>query len=71
MKLPDPKYYRKAAWLIGAILITASISGYFMGLRQTTSQISLNQPVSLAIHDPERRAILETNFVPVAVAYAN
>jgi cytochrome c-type protein NapB len=70
VKLPDPKYYQKAAWLFGAILVTASVSGFFMGLLQTGSQISMTQPVSLAIPDPQRRAILETNFVPVAVSYA-
>lgn len=70
MNLPDPKSYRKGAWIAGAILLTASVSGYFMGLRQTGSQISMTRPVSLATPDPERRAILETSSVPVAVAYA-
>ncbi len=70
MNFPDPKSYQKGAWIAGAILFTASISGYFMGLRQTGSQISMTRPVSLVRRDPEQRAFLETNTVPVAVAYA-
>lgn len=70
MNSPDPKSYQKGAWLSGAILLTASVSGYFMGLRQTSSQISMTRPVSLVTTDSERDAILETNFVPVAVSYA-
>ncbi|HXG48900.1 MAG TPA: nitrate reductase cytochrome c-type subunit, partial [Methylomirabilota bacterium] len=55
---------------MGAILLTASVSGYFMGLRQTGSQISMTRPVSLAKADPDRREMLESRTVPVAVAYA-
>ncbi len=67
---PPNQSQRNAGWLVGAILLTVSVSGFFMGLRQTGSQISMTRPVSLAIPDPERRAILETNSVPVAVPYA-
>ena len=70
MKPVNRQFYQKAAWLVGAILLTASISGFFMGLRQTGSQISMTRPISLASPDPERRAILETSSVPVAVSYA-
>ncbi len=70
MSAPEPNSYQKGAWLFGAILFTASVSGYFMGLRQTGSQISMTRPVSLVTPDSERQAILETNFVPVAVPYA-
>jgi cytochrome c-type protein NapB len=66
----DPKSYQKGAWLVGAILLTAAVSGYFMGLRQTGSQISMTRPVSVVTPDSERRAVLETNFVPVAVSYS-
>jgi cytochrome c-type protein NapB len=67
---PNRQFYEKAAWLVGAILLTASISGFFMGLRQTGSQISMTRPVSLARREPERIAVLETSSVPVAVSYA-
>jgi cytochrome c-type protein NapB len=67
---PSPQSQRKAGWLIGAILLTVSVSGFFMGLRQTGSQISMTRPVSLVTPDSERRAVLETNAVPVAVSYA-
>ncbi len=70
MNLPDPKLYQKGAWLFGAILLTASVSGYFMGLRQTGSQISMTRPVSLVTADSERGAVLATNSVPVAISYA-
>ena len=67
MNPPDPRLYRKAAGLFGAILLTASVSGFFMGLRQTGSQISMTRPVSLVTQESERSAILESNLVPVAV----
>lgn len=70
MNRPSKQSQQKAAWIFGAILITVSVSGYFMGLQQTGSQISMTRTVSLVTHDPERRAILETNSVPVAVPYA-
>lgn len=70
MKPINPETYKKAAVIFGAVLVTASVSGYFMGLRQTGSQISMTRTVSLAVPDPERRAILETETVPVAVPYA-
>jgi cytochrome c-type protein NapB len=66
----NPETYKKAAVIFGAILVTASVSGYFMGLRQTGSQISMTRTISLVTPDPERRAIMDSNNVPVAVAYA-
>jgi cytochrome c-type protein NapB len=68
---PSPQFQRKAAWLIGAVLLTVSVSGFFMGLRQTGSQISMTRPVSLVTPEAERRAILDSNQVPVAVSYAD
>jgi nitrate reductase (cytochrome), electron transfer subunit len=61
--------HKRAAWIVGAILLTAAVSGYFMGLQQTGSYLGRTQPVSLAAPDPERVAILETRDVPVAVEY--
>jgi cytochrome c-type protein NapB len=68
---PSPPFQRKAGWLIGAILLTVSVSGFFMGLRQTGSQISMTRPVSLVTPEAERGAIPESNLVPVAVSYAD
>ncbi len=70
MKPINPETYKKAAFIVGAVLVTASVSGYFMGLRQTGSQISMTRTISLATPDPERRAIMESNNVPIAVSYA-
>ena len=69
MKPPNPHTYKTATGFAIAILLTASISGYFMGLRQTGSQISMTRPISLVTTESERHAILETNAVPTAVPY--
>ena len=71
MKQPDFDSLRKGAWIAGAILVTAAVSGYFMGLQQTTSTISATRPTEITRPDAgERRAILSTQDVPVAVSYA-
>jgi cytochrome c-type protein NapB len=44
----NPIFYRRAAWVTGAILVTASFSGYFMGLRQNGAAASGAAPISLA-----------------------
>jgi cytochrome c-type protein NapB len=61
--------YRRATWIAGAILITTAISGYFMGLRQTGSQLTAVRTISLAVPDAQRHAILETQSVPRATSY--
>lgn len=66
----NPILYRRAAWIFSAIVITASASGYFMGLRQTGSQLNPRPAVSLAVPDEARRAILQTETVPVATRYS-
>lgn len=45
----NPITYRRATWIVGAILLTASVSGYFMGLRQTGSRLNSPPSVSLAV----------------------
>ncbi len=70
MNSPKNPAQPKVAWLVGAILLTVSVSGFFMGLRQTGSQISLTRPVSLVTEESESHATVQTNFVPIAVPYA-
>lgn len=70
MKPIHPETYKKATVIVGAILVTAAVSGYFMGLLHTSSQLRTVRTVSLAVPDPERHAMLETETAPVAVAYA-
>lgn len=70
MKQLDPKIYKKATGIFVAILVMASVSGYFMGLRQTGSQISMTRPVSLVSPEAEQQAIADSATVPTAVAYA-
>jgi nitrate reductase (cytochrome), electron transfer subunit len=43
----SPRTYRRAASVAGLILVTAAVSGYFMGLRQTGSQLNAVQTISL------------------------
>jgi cytochrome c-type protein NapB len=61
--------YRRATWIAGAVLITTAISGYFMGLRQTGSQLTAVRTISRAVPDAQRHAILETQSVPRATSY--
>ncbi len=65
----NPTTYRRAAWIFAAILITASVSGYFMGLRQTGSQLNPTRSLSQVTPDAERRAVLASESVPVASRY--
>jgi len=55
VKSINPITYRRATWIVGAILLTASVSGYFMGLRQTGSRLNPTQSVSLVV------ALVETS----------
>jgi cytochrome c-type protein NapB len=66
----NPITYRRAAAIFGAIIITASASGYFMGLRQTGSQLNPVAAVSLAVPDATRRVGPETETVPDATRYS-
>lgn len=61
---------KRATWMIGVALVTMAFSGYFMGLRQTSSALKVAEPVSLITPDSIRRSADETNDVPVAVSYA-
>jgi cytochrome c-type protein NapB len=65
-----PATYRRAAWVIGTVLVTASVSGYFMGLRQTGSQLKPARTLSLVGTNTEERASGESRSVRVATVYA-
>ena len=69
MNTPNPSIYKKATGIFVAILVTASVSGYFMGLRQTGSQISMTRPVSLVTPESGKNAVVESGTVPTAVGY--
>lgn len=66
----NPILYRRATFIVGAVLVTAAISGYFMGLQQTGSQLNAPRTISLAVPEAERLAILETQNVSRATSYA-
>jgi cytochrome c-type protein NapB len=69
MSAPNYEPIKKGTWVVGAILLTAAVSGYFMGLQQTGSTLNMSEPVSAITPDSIERAASRTNDVPVAVAY--
>jgi cytochrome c-type protein NapB len=69
MNKPNYESHKKGSWIVGVVLMTIAVSGYFMGLRQTGSALRTPQPVSAITPDSVRRSAEETNRVPVAVAY--
>lgn len=69
MSAPDSKRYKKGTWVVGAVLVTCAVSGFFMGLQQTGSTLNMSEPVSVITADSVRRASLQTNDAPVAVSY--
>lgn len=62
--------YRRGAWIVGAILVTAAVSGYFMGLRQTGSQLNPVPSISLVKPYTARAVAGEVSAVRVAGSYA-
>ncbi len=68
MKPINPITYRRATWIVGAILLTASVSGYFMGLRQTGSRLNPTPSVSLAVASTEQNA--DDDSIQLARRYA-
>lgn len=64
-----PITYARASWIFGAIVITASASGYFMGLRQTGSQLNRVTAVSLVEPDVAGSTVPEAEAVTVAKRY--
>lgn len=69
VKPNQPITHRRAVWILGAVIITASASGYFMGLRQTGSQLNPTRTISLVVPDAARLAVRESGTVPVATSY--
>lgn len=70
VKPVDPATYRRATWIVTAALLTASVSGFFMGLRQTGSQLNPTQPTSLAVRAPEELDHPEFGKVAAARRYS-
>jgi cytochrome c-type protein NapB len=65
-----PTTYRRAAWIFGTMLVTASASGYFMGLRQTGSQLNAAQPVSLVASRGKHTEVQDSKQVSLARRYS-
>jgi nitrate reductase (cytochrome), electron transfer subunit len=70
---PNNKYaaYRKAIPIVAAVLITAAISGYFMGLRQIASTSNGSRTVEIPLWNDHTRSPVESiEGAPVAVNYS-
>lgn len=68
--MPDkPKFKRVESGLIaGGIIVLVAVSGYFVGLRQTSSAIAMNREVSV-VKEGTNRDLTGAKDVPVAVSY--
>ncbi|HYG22981.1 MAG TPA: nitrate reductase cytochrome c-type subunit [Verrucomicrobiae bacterium] len=69
MHTPNHAPRKRATWIGGVALVTIAVSGYFMGLRQTSSALKAPEPKSTITSDSLRRSALETNDVPIASGY--
>lgn len=70
VKSINPTTYRRAAWVVSLVLVTASVSGYFMGLRQTGART----PTTLSNVPPVAPAAVDAGataeVVPAARRYS-
>ena len=67
--LPHFNRSRATRRVLLAVLLTAAVSGYFMGLRQTRSQVSLTRPVELSTAQASRPGQPPDRSVPGIVSY--
>jgi cytochrome c-type protein NapB len=70
MNPPDFQSQKRATWAIGGLLVVLAVTGYFMGLQQSASHISLSRPVETPTADSLARQAQVTNVVPGIVSYA-
>lgn len=70
MNTPDFQSQKRATWAIGGLLVVLAVTGYFMGLQQSASHISLSRPVETPTADSLARQAQMTNVVPGIVSYA-
>ncbi len=70
MNTPDFQSQKRATWAIGGLLVVLAVTGYFMGLQQSASHISLSRPVETPTADSIARQAQVTNAVPGIVSYA-
>jgi nitrate reductase (cytochrome), electron transfer subunit len=70
MNRPEFQPQKRATWAVGGLLLVLAVTGYFMGLRQSASHISLTRPVETPTADSVARKAQATNVVPGMVSYA-
>ncbi len=58
----------QSGFIAGGIIVMIAISGYFVGLRQTNSAISMTRPVEV-VKETSQRDLTGAKDVPVAVRY--
>lgn len=71
--MSDPVHQRERSrrllLVLAALIVTASISGFFMGLQGNRSKLSLSRPVETPTADSRRRAEIAPSDVATAVRY--
>ena len=70
MNTPDFQPQKRATWAVGGLLVVLAITGYFMGLQQSGSHISLSRPGITLTADSIARNDAASNTVPGIVSYA-
>ena len=65
---PQPKSLQ-SSMIAGGIIVMIAVSGYFVGLRQTNSAISMTRPVEVLQEDPRRGLSDTAAIAPMAVRY--
>ena len=68
--LPSFNRHRATRRVVLAVLLTAAVSGYFMGLRQTRSQVSLTRPTELSAVQGSHAGENADSSVPGIVGYS-
>jgi cytochrome c-type protein NapB len=59
----------QSGMIAGGVIVMIAVSGYFVGLRQTNSAISMTRPVEVVREDPRREIADTAAVVPRAVRY--
>lgn len=69
--VPPSDVARRAKWLRigGVMVVTTAVSGFFMGMLQTRSQLNLTEPQQL-VSDARDLTEIPPGGIPVAVSYA-
>lgn len=70
MNVSDFDPHKKATRVVVAVLLTAAVSGFFMGLKQTASTINITRPAEPSVPAELASLTSRSNEFPVVVEYA-